>query len=101
MRVMLFFDLPSVTKEELKCYRHFIKNLKKNGFYMLQESVYVKMAIDSQVTTSTINKVKSFLPPKGNIIVLSLTEKQFSNMEILLGENQTNVETSDERFLVL
>ena len=48
MRLLLFFDLPMTTSSELKTYRNFVKNIKKEGFYMLQKSVYVKMVIDNQ-----------------------------------------------------
>ena len=101
MRMMLFFDLPTLTSKNQREYRTFLKNLKKNGFYMLQESVYVKMALNQQVVDSTIIKIKEFTPETGNIILLTITEKQFSSIKILIGENKTNVITSDERVLVI
>lgn len=101
MRLILFFDLPVETSSDRKEYRKFVKSLKKNGFYMMQKSVYIKMGIDSQVTDSTIKKIKTDLPNKGNVFVLSITEKQFSSIEMLLGESITDVINSDERFIEL
>jgi len=101
MRMMVFFDLPMVTKKELREYRKFRKLLITSGFYMIQESVYVKMAIDRQVIDSTANKINGFLPPKGNIMMLVITEKQFASMRLLLGESKTDVLTSDDRIVVL
>ena len=101
MRLLLFFDLPMVTSEELKAYRKFVKILKKEGFYMLQESVYVKMAIDQQVITSTKSKIMKVLPNKGSVMLLSITEKQFSSIEFLLGKNKTDVINSIDRVVVL
>ena len=46
MRVLVFFDLPVVTGENKKEYRRFRKYLLKNGFLMLQESVYCKLALN-------------------------------------------------------
>lgn len=46
MRVILFFDLPAVEKEDVSNYNKFIKNIKKIGFYMLQYSVYTKFLIN-------------------------------------------------------
>lgn len=101
MRMVLFFDLPTLSSKHKKAYRIFLRNIKKNGFYMLQESVYVKMALNQQVVDSTMTKVKEFIPNEGNILVLTITEKQFSAIKILIGENKTDVITSDERVLIL
>lgn len=101
MRTIIFFDLPTLTKNDLTNYRHFVKYIKSCGFYMLQESVYVKMSIDNQVLDSTINRIKNMLPPKGSVIALNITEKQFSGMNIMLGSNKTDVLTTDERIVFL
>ena len=37
MRMLVFFDLPTITGEEKRHYRQFRKLLIKNGFVMLQE----------------------------------------------------------------
>lgn len=97
MRTLLFFDLPMITSQDLKNYRAFIKNIKKLGFYMIQESVYVKMSLDHQSTNSTIQKIKSIIPLEGNIMVLNITEKQFSSMQVLVGDISTDVVTTDSR----
>lgn len=101
MRLILFFDLPVETDKQRKAYRDFVKCLKKSGFYMLQKSVYVKMGIDIQSVNSALNKVKMEMPSNGNIIVLSITEKQFASMSIILGENKTDIINSDERVIEL
>lgn len=101
MRTILFFDLPTLTNGDRRNYRLFVKGLKTNGFYMVQESVYVKMSIDSQAMETTINRVKSILPPKGFVLALNITEKQFSSMQVLIGEFQTDVVNSDERIIIL
>lgn len=101
MRTLLFFDLPTLTSADRRNYRKFIKNLKINGFMMVQESVYMKMSIDSQAMESTIKKIKEIVPPKGFIMALNVTEKQFSAMEILLGDFTTNVINDDERVVIL
>lgn len=101
MRSLLFFDLPTVTNKERQNYRHFVKEIKKLGFYMLQESVYVKMSIDSQMSHSVVQKVKALSPSKGSIMILNITEKQFSQLSIIVGENPTDVVDSDERLIIL
>ena len=55
MRVMLFFDLPMLSSAELKAYNKFRKFLIKNGFMMMQESVYCKLAAN-QNAVKTISQ---------------------------------------------
>lgn len=101
MRIILFFDLPSITSTDQKNYRNFVKNLKLTGFYMIQESVYVKMCIDSHVANSIINKINKIAPPNGNVMLLTVTEKQFSQIKIIIGTNKTDVITSNDRTIKL
>lgn len=101
MRIILFFDLPVITSKNQRDYRVFLKNIKKEGFYMLQESVYVKMVLDKQAADFAVIRVKKNLPPEGNVIILPITEKQFSSMIILLGEYQSDVVESIDRVISL
>ena len=43
MRIIVFFDLPTTSAIDLKNYRNFRKFLIKEGFMMMQESVYTKI----------------------------------------------------------
>lgn len=47
MRVFVMFDLPTETSVHRKAYRDFRKYLLVNGFIMLQESVYVKLVLNT------------------------------------------------------
>lgn len=99
MRLILFFDLPVETSKQRRDYRHFVKNLKKNGFYMMQESVYIKLSIDSKNAQTSVMKIKRIVPSEGRISVLTITEQQFLKIDNLLGENITDVVNSDERII--
>ncbi len=101
MRVILFFDLPMITNEELKAYRKFTKFLKKDGFIMLQKSVYTKLALNHTKVKSIISTVNKNLPKDGLISILVVTEKQFANITHLLGDHTSNVLCSDERLVEL
>ena len=46
MRLMVFFDLPVETAMQRKEYRLFRKFLIKDGYLMLQESVYAKLVVN-------------------------------------------------------
>lgn len=101
MRTILFFDLPAVTKKDHREYTKFVKNIKAKGFVMLQESVYTKLSINETVVDATMRDLKRLLPPDGVISCLTLTEKQFASMEVLLGEMATDVVMNEEKLITL
>ena len=47
MRMLVFFDLPTETSSDRRNYRRFRRFLVKNGFLMMQESVYCKLLVNS------------------------------------------------------
>jgi CRISPR-associated protein Cas2 len=101
MRVIVFFDLPTETSTDRQNYRKFRKFLIKDGFMMLQESVYAKLALNSTQVSQIVNDIKKAQPEKGSIQILSVTEKQFSKMEIVSGKCNSDVVDTDERLLIL
>lgn len=101
MRVMLLFDLPVVTNEDLRTYRQFRRFLLKSGFIMMQESVYTKLALNSTVANSIMEAVRKSKPKKGLVQMLLITEKQFARMEFVVGFGQTEYIDSDERLIEL
>lgn len=76
MRMIVFFDLPTLTIEEKRDYRCFRKLLIKNGFIMLQESVYCKMITSPSVENSVKNLIYKNKPAEGVVQILTITEKQ-------------------------
>ena len=101
MRVIVFFDLPVETSAERRAYSRFRKFLIKSGFIMVQNSVYSKLALNMTVSESIMKKVREAAPAKGIIQMLTVTEKQYTKMEYVLGEKQTSVIDTDERLVVL
>lgn len=101
MRVIVFFDLPVVTNEERKAYTQFRKFLLKSGYMMLQESVYCKLALNGSAVNALIDNVKKNSPEKGLVQVLTVTEKQYSKMNLIIGDLKNEVLDSDERLVIL
>lgn len=101
MRMMVFFDLPTLTLEDKRNYRKFRKMLIKNGFIMLQESVYCKMMTSPSMEKSIRNMIHSNKPPKGLIQTITITEKQFVKMDYVVGECTTDIIDSEERLIIL
>ncbi len=101
MRILLFFDLPSVTNEDKKKYLKFRKHLITNGFMMLQESVYCKLVLNQTVADGVINSLNKNKPSNGNVQILVITEKQFQKIIILVGDNDNKVINTSERLVIL
>ena len=96
MRILVMFDLPVGTDSERRNYRLFRKYLVKNGFLMLQESVYCKIAQNSTAAETIVENVKKNKPPVGLVQVLKVTEKQYSRMEYIVGETKSEVIDNDD-----
>ncbi|MDK2563279.1 CRISPR-associated endonuclease Cas2 [Romboutsia sedimentorum] len=100
MRVIIFFDLPSTTYEERKSYTKFRKFLLNEGFIMMQESVYSKIALNSTTSKLIQDRVRKNKAPKGIIQMMVITEKQFAGIEYVIGNNQNNVLDNTKRLVV-
>ena len=101
MRVLVFFDLPVVTGEQRRAYTKFRKFLLKSGFMMLQESVYCKLALNGTVVRGIVDNVHKNKPAEGLVQLLTVTEKQYAKMDIIVGEVKSNILDSDERLVIL
>ena len=101
LRIILFFDLPVETASQRKAYALFRKKLITNGFLMLQKSVYTKLVINRKSMELEINKVKTILPKEGLVQILTVTEKQFSRIETILGTAIVHSEISSTSRLVI
>lgn len=91
MKVLCMFDLPVDTEKERKAYRNFRKNLLIEGFTMMQYSIYVRTCPSREYADRLENRIKKFIPDKGNVRLLSVTEKQYDDMKTLVG-NKTKTE---------
>ena len=86
MRALVFFDLPRTTSAESSVAARFVRDLRKEGFIMLQESVYCKLLLDKTAYDGTRARLERMKPKKGNVILLTVTERQFASAEYLVGE---------------
>ena len=86
MWILVFFDLPTETKKEKKAYTDFRNNLQRDGFTMFQFSIYMRHCASKENMEVHIKRVRSFLPQYGKIGILSITDKQFGDMELFYGK---------------
>lgn len=85
MWVFVFFDLPVQTKMQRKQAARFRKALEKDGFTMMQFSVYVRHCPSKENMEVHIKRVRLALPSVGQVSVLTVTDKQYSEIRNYLG----------------
>ena len=98
---MLFFDLPMQTDKDRREYTRFHKFLIRNGFIMMQKSVYTKLVINNVTSLAVRQRINRNIPPDGTVELLEITENQFSKIEYLVGESQQLVIDTMDRLVEL
>lgn len=88
MWVLVFFDLPVVTKKERKIATRFRKDIMGDGFTMFQFSIYLRHCPSRENADVHIKRVKKILPEQGHVGILTITDKQFGMMEIFFGKKE-------------
>jgi len=100
MWLFVFFDLTTKTKTERRKYTQFRNHLIKDGFIMMQFSVYTRICKGDDSIDTHKKRVKEHIPPKGNVRMISITDLQYSKMETLIGI-KTQEEKLEKRQLLL
>jgi CRISPR-associated protein Cas2 len=85
MRMLVLFDLPVVTRAERRAYTQFRRFLLNDGFDMIQFSVYGRILNGRDAEEKHMQRVVANLPPEGSVRVLTVTEKQYASMKLLVG----------------
>ncbi|MGN1258925.1 MAG: CRISPR-associated endonuclease Cas2 [Christensenellales bacterium] len=88
MRVLCFFDLPVKTKNERRQATKFRDFLIKDGFYMIQFSLYGRICNTIESAKMHEERIACNLPNKGSVRTLMVTEKQYASMRILVGKTK-------------
>lgn len=88
MWLFVFFDLPVKTKKQRKDTTKFRKNLEKDGFTMMQFSVYTRHCGSKESMEVHIRRVKAFIPPLGKTSMLKVTDKQYGDIINYLGKEK-------------
>ena len=98
MRLIVFFDLPVETAAQRKAYRLFRKFLVKDGYLMLQESVYAKLVVNDGAAGNAVQRLRKNRPTSGLVQVLKVTETQFASMEYITGNREAydEIDTMEE-----
>ncbi len=101
MRLICMFDLPMETADEKRRYRQFRKNLLREGFIMMQFSVYIRTCPNKDFVTRMEKRIQKIVPPEGNIRLVTITEKQYQNIKLLIGSKSLQEEAMGTERLVI
>ncbi len=92
MWLFAMFDLPVKSQTDRREYARFRKRLIHLGFSRLQFSVYARHCPNEENLDVHSLRVKAILPPKGEVRVMGVTDRQFSRMQSFVGEKRVPVE---------
>ena len=99
MWLFTMFDLPVTTKKARKRYTEFRKALIKEGFSMMQYSVYARYCPSEEMADAYKRRIHTHLPPEGYVRLLMVTDRQFGKMESFIGEKDASVEKPPEQLV--
>ena len=84
MWLLVMFDLPVTTKDARSRATRFRTFLLRDGYFRLQWSVYARICNGYERRDKHLKRLKKSLPPKGSVKALEVTDRQFSNMMMLV-----------------
>ena len=76
--LVVCFDLPVVEKEQMRQANAFRKSLLEQGYFMLQNSIYVRSCVTYDKTETHIRNLKMIAPSTGSILAFYITDRQWS-----------------------
>lgn len=101
MWLMVFFDLPTRTKPQRRRANRFRQFLKKDGYMMLQLSVYARVCRGQDAIDKHVRRVRLSLPKEGSVRTLQVTDKQYGRMELMLGIAPKNEQVGASQMVLL
>ena len=86
MRLLVFFDLPVKTKTQRRVATAFRNFLLKDGYYMVQFSVYARICNGHDAVEKHKQRLRQSIPNNGSVRALVVTERQYESIDILVGK---------------
>ena len=86
MRILVFFDLPVKTRDQRRAATRFRNFLLGDGYHMVQYSVYARVCSGMDAVAVHKKRLALAVPRRGAGRVVGITEKQYTHLDILLGE---------------
>lgn len=100
MWLFVFFDLPVKTKKERKISTQFRNSLLKDGYVMIQFSVYARICNGQDRVDKHLCRLQSRVPQNGNVRAMQITDKQYERTKILIGNISKNEEKKFQQLVL-
>jgi len=97
--VLVFFDLPVGTPEERKDAANFRKDLLKEGYIMVQFSVYARPCGSADRVETQVRRLKPKIPPKGEVRSLVISDAQWGRMLVIRSQQKIPSEPQPEQMM--
>lgn len=94
------FDLPVETVENRRLYTRFRKTLIKDGFTMLQFSVYARFVPSDEAAMAHRRAIRNAIPPAGQVRIFAITDQQFARQEVFYGKKLHNPEAAPQQIML-
>jgi CRISPR-associated protein Cas2 len=98
--LIAMFDLPTDTVEAKRQYVRFRQTLLREGFTMLQYSVYARFCVKEEYGAAHRRQVRACLPSYGEVRIVTITDRQFGKMELYYGKNRKPIEKPPDQLLL-
>lgn len=100
MWLFVFFDLPVKEKAERQVATRFRNFLLKDGYMMVQFSVYARICNGQERVEKHLQRIQANLPQKGSVRAFQITDKQYERMKTLVGKQTRNEKTKAEQLVL-
>jgi CRISPR-associated protein Cas2 len=97
--VLVFFDLPVLTKDERRAAANFRKDLIKDGYIMVQFSVYARPCGSADRVETQVRRLKPKIPPKGEVRSLLVSDAQWGRMIVMRSKEKVESEKMNEQLM--
>jgi CRISPR-associated protein Cas2 len=100
MWMMVMYDLPVVEEEDRKIAAKFRKNMEKEGFSMVQFSVYAKFCGTRERAEAQQKILQAILPEKGKVSIITFTDKQFGDIVHLTNRKRIKTKENPDQLVL-
>ncbi|WP_257538479.1 CRISPR-associated endonuclease Cas2 [Sphingobium sp. CFD-1] len=88
MWIFVMFDLPVTTRAQARAATKFREFLLDEGFEKSQFSVYARFCNGKEQFETYMRRVESSLPDRGDVHILSFTDRQYENIVRFSGQRR-------------
>lgn len=100
MWVVAMFDLPVEDKDARRRYSRFRKHLLREGFVMVQLSVYARFCRSEESSHAAWRRIETAVPEKGEVRLMAVTDHQYAKMAVIRGNRRRKPESEPSQLLL-